>query len=300
MLKKLSSLLILFLGIVLVGCLEFEEQTLSFRHDEKSDTLYIFQDYRGIYGGERAEGLSEGEREQLTSVLQKERTFFFANWIFEYDRERMLEMQKELKGPAGTDDSLTGDERKQVLAFVELLLANVKVENGPFYYDASKRLCGVQKVTLKRVSEVIRQANLLMPMALKELAKDKNQENNKEALLKAAAKRKEFIKLQKNELSVIWPISRTDYEAGFNAAEVPPTLASYRKSGGKVSFKDDEVTFTIGNQTDAVTTLSLPVTKADKDYKGYVANAQVEVKKQAVILDKFDMEAARKEFLKRD
>ncbi len=294
---KIALILSLAVLVLLCGCLQFEEQSMSYRYDEKSDTLYIFQEYRGISAGQ-GEGLSEDEIRQLESVIKTERTFFFANWIFEYNREAMQEVQKE--GAAASDDSsMTAAERKQVLSLVELLLANVKVENGPFYFDASKRLCGVQKVTLKKVSEVVRKANEVMPIALKGLAQKQEDAADKAVLLKAAGKRKEFIRLEKNVLSFVWPMTQPEYEETFGPkTENPEVMAAFKKSGGKIDFKDDEVHFSLGTPQDRITTLSLPVAKAEKEYKGYKPNAVEEVKKRAVILEKFDVEAARKEFLK--
>ena len=298
--SKIAVFLSLSVLLLLCGCLEFEEQSLAYRYDEKADTLYIFQEYRGIFGGERKEGLSGDEVEQLSSVLATERTFFFANWIFEYNRTSLLETQKELKGPAAADDtSMTPEERKQVLGLVDLVLANVKVENGPLYHDANQHLCGIQKVTIKKASEIIRSANLVMPMALKSLAKDDDQKENRAALLKAAEKRKEFIRLEKNVLSVVWPVNQKDFDKAFGPAPEPLKMVeAFKKSGGKATFKDEEMTLTLGRPEDKVTVLTMPVAKADTDFKGYLPNAVPDVKKKTVILEKFDVEAARKEFLK--
>ena len=68
------------------SCIEFEKQTLTFRYDRTEERLRIFQVYEGIFGGERQEGLKDDEKKQLDSVFERERTFFFANWIWEYDR----------------------------------------------------------------------------------------------------------------------------------------------------------------------------------------------------------------------
>lgn len=297
---KIATLFSLALLFLLCGCLEFEEQSMSYRYDEQTDTLYIFQEYRGIFGGERKEGLSSDEVEQLSSVLSIERTFFFANWIFEYNRANVQETQKELKGPAAADDaSTTPEERKQLQDLAELLLANVKVENGPFYYDANRHLCGAQKVTIKQASKIIRSANLVMPLALRSLAKDDDQKDNRAVMLKAAERRKEFIRLEKNVLSVVWPVNKQDFDKVFGpAAEPLMMVTAFKKSGGKAEFKDDEMHLSMGTPQDRITTLTLPVAMAEKDYKDSLPNAVEEVKKRAVILDKFDLEAARKEFLK--
>ncbi|HEY1173862.1 MAG TPA: hypothetical protein VGH19_21030 [Verrucomicrobiae bacterium] len=305
--SKISCLFSLSLLLLLCGCLEFEEQSMSYRYDEKTDTLYIFQDYRGIFGGSRKETLTSNkdsiaeEVEQLESVLKRERTFFFGNWITEFDREAFIEYSKELKStPADENSKLNAEERKLLLALIESLLANVKVENGPFYYDAKKRLCGTQKVTLTKASEIIRNANRTMPMVLKSIAKeDSTTAAEKALILKAMEKRKDFIHLEKNIFSLVFPMSKPEFDKTFGPNAEPDLMVQeFKKCGGKIEFKDDEVHFSLGTPQDRITTLTLPVAKAKKDYQGYLPNAVDEVRKRAVILEKYDVEAARKEFLK--
>ena len=83
----------------LTGCLEFEDQTLTYRYDAGTDTLRIFQDYHGIFGADDAAKVTPAEEEQLDSVLKGQRTFFFANWILEYNREQLREFLGQLKDP---------------------------------------------------------------------------------------------------------------------------------------------------------------------------------------------------------
>ena len=82
-----STFLVVCLALF-TGCLEFEQQTLTYRYDAKTDTLRIFQSYQGIFGADAKDGLSQDELAQLDSVLTGQRTFFFANWIFELESER--------------------------------------------------------------------------------------------------------------------------------------------------------------------------------------------------------------------
>jgi len=307
---KIASVLSFAVLFLLCGCLEFDEQSMSYRYDEKSDTLYIFQDYKGIFGGEGKEALTKArsdifgpqpEIEQLESVLTKERTFFFANWIAEFDREKLVEHRNELKNPPVDEQSkLSEEERKLLLALVESLLANVKVENAPFYFDAEKRLCGVQKVTVTKASEVIRSANRVMPVALKSIANEESTTAAEKALIfKAMENRKEFIKLEGNVFSFVFPMPRSEFEKVFGPhAEADLALQAFKKAGGKVEFKEDEIQISLGTPQNRITTLTLPVAKAEKDYQGYLPNAVEDVKKRAVILEKYDVEAARKEFLR--
>jgi len=60
MMKKLIACLAVLL---LPGCIEFEKQTLVFRHYPGTDTLVIWQHYEGIHGEDNEHGLSKNERE---------------------------------------------------------------------------------------------------------------------------------------------------------------------------------------------------------------------------------------------
>ena len=105
--KTLHRFGLLLLACAISGCVEFQEQTMSYRYDKAADELRIFQDYRGIFGGgDGADSLpgtelSAREQGELESVLEGQHTFFFANWIFEYDREAMETLREKLDGPEG-------------------------------------------------------------------------------------------------------------------------------------------------------------------------------------------------------
>jgi len=55
---------VLRIGLILfglcwwLGCVDFEKQTMVYRHYPKADTLVIWQQYEGIYGDDGFEGLS--------------------------------------------------------------------------------------------------------------------------------------------------------------------------------------------------------------------------------------------------
>lgn len=285
---------------------------MSYRYDEKSDTLYIFQDYQGIFGDELKDTLTterhsfpdiSSEVEQLDSVLNRERTFFFLNWIYEYDRERLLDYAKELSDSAGRKENgwKDGDEGyKQIQKLINLVVANVKVENGPFYFDENKRLCGVQRVTFTKVSEFLRITNEILRRSIKEeIEGDENKtEENRKALLRVAERQKEFVALRGNRLSLVFPISKEDYENQLNPkGDDVELLNMVKKCGGKVEFKDNAAHITLGSIEEKVTFLRMPVAKARPEFKGSVTNAVTEVKKRALILKEYDVNAAREKFL---
>ena len=279
----------------LTGCLEFEEQTLAYRHDVKSDTIRIFQDYHGIFGGERTEDLSNDEQEQLRSVLTTQRTFFFNNWIFEINHAALREVQENLRDPEKRKEEKFSEEGIiRLEQFLKVLLANSKIENGPLYFDSKGRLCGAQFVTLTKASEILRTANAVIPDLLRqEAAKEETTTEEKAVMLASAERRKIFARVQGNEFTITWPLTRAAYEKSFGAAAEPDSkAAAFKRSGGKASFTDDEVTLTIGSVSDASTALTLPMSD-----KPYVGNAVGAAKAQGIINDKFDPVAAMKKFL---
>src|SRR5205814_7227167 len=97
MTKRLFPLFSVACLALFTGCLDFEQQTLTYRYDAKTDTLRVFQSYQGIFGADTRDGLSQDELAQLDSVLTGQRTFFFANWIFEYNRDQLRETVEKLK-----------------------------------------------------------------------------------------------------------------------------------------------------------------------------------------------------------
>lgn len=285
----------LLLLTALTGCLEFEEQTLAYRHDAKADTLRAFQDYHGIFGVDQTDGLSKDEQDQLRSVLTTQRTFFFANWAFEINHEELRKMLIGLRDPEKRrEGKMYLEEIVRWEQFLKTLLANSRIENGPLYLDAKGRLCGAQFVTLTKISEVLRAANATIPDYLKsEAAKAETTAEEKAVMLASAQHRKTFISLQGNECIITWPLTRVAFEKSFGATAEPGLkVAAFKRSGGKVSFADNEVTLTTGAVSDSITTLTLPMSE-----KPYVGNAVGAAKEQSTVKEKFDAQAAMGRFL---
>jgi len=68
--SRILRLFVLLPILWLTGCLEFEDQTLTYRYDASTDTLRIFQDYHGIFGADDTAKVTDAEMEQLDSVLK--------------------------------------------------------------------------------------------------------------------------------------------------------------------------------------------------------------------------------------
>ena len=277
----------------LTGCLEFEDQTLTYRYDAGTDTLRIFQDYHGIFGADDTAKVTDAEVDQLDSVLKGQRTFFFANWILEYNREQLRELLQELKDPQKRKE-MTEAASVRFEKLLTLAVDNVRVENNGFYFDAKGRLCGSQKVTVTQVTKFIAAGNdAVREMIKAEAAKPETSAEDKAVLLKAEAGPGNFIQLEGSALTVRMPMTPRAYaemmDPGSNDARL---LAEFRRQGGRITVTNDLATFGFGAPTNAVSTLTLPMAK-----KPYVPNAADAVRKRTRIRDKFDPASAARAFL---
>ena len=139
--------------LALSSCIEFTRQTLSFHYDRRADRLLVFQNYEGIYGSEGAGGdLSKEEKVQLASVVDGQRTFFFGNWMSEYDRKKTEKLVKEMEAQTIPAEDA---KKRQFLALAKMALANVTVHNGGFYLNQKNRLCAYQYVTVEHASKTV-------------------------------------------------------------------------------------------------------------------------------------------------
>ena len=294
MLKTLRFLLLLGCILPLTGCLEFERQTVSYRHDPKTDILRIFQHYQGIFGADKKEGLSDNEVEQLDSVLKTQRTFFFSNWIFEFSRSRTSDELSRLKEPAEKESPADEAARLRLGALLKLLLDNVQVENVGFHLDDKGRLCGAQRVVVTGVSKLVAAANLSVRDMLMAHSSEKGVSADERALgLRAANGPADFIQFEGNQIRFRYPTTRTDFDKAFGPeSDSAKLLEEFRRNGGTVAFANDEMKWTLGKPADRMTALPLPFAT-----KPYVANLLPVVKQQATVREKFDAEAAAKEFL---
>jgi len=297
--QAVFRLAILFLTFSLGGCLEFERQTLSYHFDKASDSLRLFQDYQGIFGGD-AKGdpekpLTAKEVTQLESVLKGQRTFFFQNWILEFNRAELEEELADLKDPeqpAGKGMPPEGIAKLEKL--LQLLLDNVRIENGPFYLDPQKKLCGVQSVTISHVSSVIAAINECAPFLMQEYAmNDDVPPADREAVSRFVKASRRCVELEGNALTVRWPMAQGSYDEVFGTkAGEPAWSAEMKKAGVGMVFADEVVTWKLGKQDDEITRLTLPCSE-----EVYTSNALDPAGRQHVVRETFDPVAAANEFL---
>jgi len=279
----------------LTGCLEFEDQTLTYRYDAATDTLRIFQDYHGIFGTDDAAKITDAEMDQLDSVLKGQRTFFFYNWILEYDHDQLRELLEAIKDPEKRKEmKLTETSSARYEKLLTLALDNVRVENNGFYFDAKDRLCGSQKITVTQVTKLIAAGNDAIHELIKaEANKAETSAEKKAVLRKAEAGREDFILLKGNALTVRFPTTPDEFAKWMGSpSDDGRQLTEFRRQGGRITMTNDLVTFNLGAPTNVVTALTLPMAT-----KPYVSNAVDAVQKRTSIRERFDASSAARAFL---
>ncbi|MBN2361156.1 MAG: hypothetical protein JXR83_17000, partial [Deltaproteobacteria bacterium] len=220
----------LALPLALLGCIDFDGQTLTFRHDVKNDRLLIFQVYQGIHTTGDGDGNvsrpakaktkaakkaavspTAKEIEQLESVVKGQRTFFFGNWITEYDRASCEKSVAEHTAAAASRPANSAAsaprptelrQRAAELALCQQLLESVKMVNGKFFLNGAKQLSAYQQVTVERVSKVIGLTNAAIDAALAGDSLEKYSPAQRAKLRDFAAKGGRWVELEGNELRV--------------------------------------------------------------------------------------------------
>ena len=291
-----SALALLAAG--LTGCLDWVQQTATYHHDPKADTLRIFQTYHGLFGSDEPGEITRNEIEQLDSVLQGQRTFFFANWIAEFTRTKIEEaltnsLATKLEGE-GAELARQTAQKEDLEALLKLLLANVRVENGTFYLDAEKRLSGVQRVTLIRVSQLVPAANRVLRHLVIEEAAKPDVSAERKALLNGWLERKQdVLTLTGNRLLLRGPMSRADFDkAPADEAKIQKSIQEFSAGGGEVRHEKDEVLIRVGAVADARVSVRLSV--AEKAYRTNLLNF---LKNRQPVRETFAPAAAAAEFL---
>lgn len=265
MFKKLLPFLAL--GVALTGCIEFERQTMTYEHDAKADTLRIHQTYHGIHGADDVTQLSEKERAQLADVMKGQRTFFFANWIFELNLGSFKGQLAESATPK--TNSLEEAQRRAVTNLLSLLIANVRVENGKFFLNDKGQPCGTQRVTLRNVSKLLVAGNEVIRRGLEVEMKDKGTAAEREVINASLARPGAFITLAGQELRFRWPLPKDEFDKiGTDDAKLRHFVAEFIRQGGAMSHERGGLHLRFGRTDGARATVTLPMID-----NGYQANA---------------------------
>jgi len=279
-------------AIVSTGCLEWDQQVLTFRYDRKSDTLLIFQDYRGIYGADDKERLLDSEISQLDSVLQGGRTFFFANWIFEINLQKLPDTIADLR--EATADRVTEQElNHRGLALMEFARKHCSIENGDFYLDDKKRISAVQRVKITKVSELLTLAEAAILATYKdEAVKHQDDLDRQTYLNQVSAEGWKFIRFEGNQLVVRVPVTKEDYQKQFRNEANEEEMANFEKAGMKFEHRGGVLTYRLGKPKSRFTRVEVDTfTKIFRDNLRAHLPADIKVK------EKYDADAAARKFV---
>ena len=281
--RILSTSLLFYLLLSFTSCIEFESQELTYRHDEKEDTLLVTLRYEGIFGSTKTDGfdrvdpknltteekLNQKQVLQLESVLTGNRAFFFSNWISEYNRDALVKILDEGIAEPTPEGRAFGDPERKLL---QALIKEVKIVNVGFYKDGNDRLCSAQTLRVNNVSKVVsltnevigRQFQANLPEMREELKSgDKNAFSQKTIdLIEQKTKGKyQFITLDGNQIGLQFPMAREDAE------RVAKEALKGLPKAVRVSHKSKRLTIEIGDADKEATVIT------KKCFSGYAANA---------------------------
>lgn len=287
--KTLYFLSIVLLSVFLASCVEFKKQSMTYCYNSEKDELRIFQAYEGIYAEGQDGKITDIAKQQLGDVIMGQRTFFFANWILEYDRK---EIQKHI---AQSKDKTPSEEfEKAFLEIAKLLVDSVKVTNGQFYLNKDKELCAYQEVTVSNVSKLIVKVNQLgilglKPENIKKIGKDNlNQARIVLELCKS-------LRLDGNQLKVTCSQSMEEYLKMRETVSKKKELSSlFLKKNLQINRDDSITTFVLGNKDAAQTQIEVSNLFENHEYNPLVLDY---VRGHLDVKENLDVDKIRDKFL---
>ena len=290
-------LLLGMLALACSSCVEFEQQDVWFRYDEKADTLRMFTVYGGLFNGadldDPSEYLDEAMRE-LVPVMAGRRAYFFNN-LLEYSAEFLRYQSSNVADAA--DRSLA-----------QLLLDNVSIKSGKFFLNAEGKLCNYQFLEVKNASKLVKAINAFFNRKCvkggppRELSKASGK-----LWLKAAAADHQWLTLDGGAVMVRIPLTEEDFlkfkrDVGKDVGEKSlgsaawklKRIASIVASDWWVTWKDGFAVFNIGFSGQDVNHLGMAVDNSE------MGHSIIEpVKKEYGLLGKApDINALSRNFLK--
>lgn len=297
----LHSFPLLLLLFSFSSCIEFEREKLTYIHDEEKDELRVTLRYEGIFGnldkGKNSQNgpydittkdtLNQKQIEQLESVLEKKRAFFFSNWIFEYNQNTLKEILKKEEEELAIASKVFGKPEKEL---IKALLDEIEVENVGFYVDAKGRLCGAQTLRLSNASKVIILANKVLGRQLKaRLAEMKTFSSKTISLIKEKLKEDfPYIRLSGNLLHLSMIMNRADQ------VKFSENSLTQLPNGIRIEFSDEILSLKCGDKEDESGVVTM------KCYNGYQANAlnYIEGKYSKLVFSPKKISAKLSNFLK--
>ena len=242
---------LLILPLVLTSCVEFDKQSMAYRHDARGDRLLIFQVYERIHtDGEP----TEGEKKELASVVNGQRTFFFANWIFEYDREAITKSLAEAQDQLQETSDVERRTLQARIEFFQQLLDSVRVDKGKFFLNDQSELCAYQGVVVTHVSRLINKANhsisaeVEFQLASAECEFSRKQKQHIRSFMQRDGR---WVRFNGNQLCLGIPQTSEDYD------DTAVFLQQLQERGQFVSYNDPFLDMRLGNRRTSRTVITL-------------------------------------------
>lgn len=279
--NRLHSFPLLLLLFSFSSCIEFEQEKLTYIHDEEKDELRVTLTYEGIFGnldkGQNSQNgpndlatenrLNQKQIEQLESVLEQKRAFFFSNWIFEYDQRTLSEILT--KDKPTTERSVFGKPEKEL---IQSLIKEVTVENVGFFRNEKGQLCAAQTLKISNASGIIEQANEVLGRQVKARIQEMREERDRKvpnAFTAATIDLIEtrvrdgfpFIKIQGNLITITLIMTPPDQE------RISKSTLKDLPKGARIEFQDEALLIKIGTRHAQQSRLS------KKCFEGYWPNA---------------------------
>jgi hypothetical protein len=279
--NRLHSFPLLLLLFSFSSCIEFEQEKLTYIHDEEKDELRVTLTYEGIFGnldkGQNSQNgpndlatedrLNQKQISQLESVLEQKRAFFFSNWIFEYDQRTLSEILT--KDKPTTERSVFGKPEKEL---IQSLIKEVKVENVGFFRNEKGQLCAAQTLKISNASGIIEQANEVLGRQVKARIQEMREEIDRKvpnAFTAATIDLIEtrvrdgfpFIKIQGNLITITLIMTPPDQE------RISKSTLKDLPEGARIEFQDEALLIKIGTRHAQQSRLS------KKCFEGYWPNA---------------------------
>ncbi len=255
--------------------------------------MVILQNYESIFGDDLGDEPSEREFDELNSVLNGRVTFFFDNFGAVYDADQLAESIVEMKAELAKGNAeLDGAIVERQIGLIKLLLANVKIETGPFYLKKNNRLCGVQHVTVRNIKKIVEAVNFSLRDLILSEPNDGDLDDDSWALLRKAASRGEDLLLIKgNQMQMRLPMTARGYRQVFLAKDdlVGEKLT---RLGIHLAHAGQLATLTIGKLGASQMVLS----GKKKNKEKYVPNIVMEVRARNGIEKDFSLAKYTKKF----
>ena len=281
--KFIPPILLIPIVLIFSSCIEFESQDLVYHHDDEKDEIRITLNYHGIFGnldkGQNTQNnpgdmvtngsLNQKQIEQLESVLDQKRAFFFSNWIFEFSPKLLAQMLEDRS--ERNKDHRFG---KAETVLIQNLIKNGKLNNIAFYLGPNGKIGGAQTLRIKNLSSILTLANKVIqgqtiahiPELRRELASKKVPTTpDKEAIQlfeKKMATPYTFIKMEGNLLTLQFPSIYS------NPEKMAQSFSNDLPHGADISIKDGDIIIKVGSPSGETGKLQ------KKCFNGYSPNAK--------------------------